>query len=80
MLSIDVLIQNIFQATVALEFLDQCPNLDAILVSVGGGGLLAGVGFYTRNNSPNCKGKINLKSLYNEIYQKISSFFTSFCC
>lgn len=32
------------QGTVALELLDQCPNLDYIIGSVGGGGMLAGIG------------------------------------
>ena len=32
------------QGTMALEILEQAPDLDAIVVPVGGGGLLAGVG------------------------------------
>jgi threonine dehydratase len=31
------------QATVGLEFEEQCPNLDTLLVAVGGGGLLSGI-------------------------------------
>ena len=30
------------QGTVALEFLEQCPFLDAIIIPVGGGGLISG--------------------------------------
>jgi len=30
------------QGTVALEFLEECPDLDVLVVAVGGGGLLAG--------------------------------------
>ena len=30
-------------ATVALEFLEQCPDLEAIIVPIGGGGLAAGI-------------------------------------
>jgi len=32
------------QGTMALEILEQAPDLDAIVVPVGGGGLLAGIG------------------------------------
>ena len=32
------------QGTMALEILEQTPDLDAIVVPVGGGGLLAGIG------------------------------------
>jgi threonine dehydratase len=32
------------QGTMALEILEQAPDLDAVVVPVGGGGLLAGVG------------------------------------
>jgi threonine dehydratase len=31
------------QGTVGLEFQEQCPNLDTLLVAVGGGGLLGGI-------------------------------------
>ncbi len=36
------------QGTVALEMLDDDPDLDAVVVPVGGGGLLAGCGLVTR--------------------------------
>lgn len=36
------------QGTVALEFLQQTPNLDAIVTPVGGGGMLAGVALAVR--------------------------------
>ena len=31
------------QGTIALEILDQAPNLDTLLVSIGGGGLISGI-------------------------------------
>lgn len=34
------------QGTVALEWAEQCPSLDTIFVSVGGGGLVAGIAAY----------------------------------
>ncbi|VEL08584.1 unnamed protein product [Protopolystoma xenopodis] len=43
------------QGTVALEVLEQVPNLEAILVPVGGGGLLAGCAVTVRALSPQVK-------------------------
>lgn len=43
------------QGTIGLEILDQIPNLDAVVVPVGGGGLIAGVAFAIKSLNPNCK-------------------------
>lgn len=43
------------QGTVALEFLNQVPSLDAILVSVSGGGLISGISIYAKSVNPNIK-------------------------
>jgi threonine dehydratase len=40
------------QGTMALEILEQAPDLDAIVVPVGGGGLLAGIGTVVRAKRP----------------------------
>ena len=40
------------QATIALEMLLEQPNLDAIFVSVGGGGLISGVGILAKQMKP----------------------------
>lgn len=40
------------QGTVAAELMRQLPELDAIFVAVGGGGLLAGIGSYARAVNP----------------------------
>ena len=40
------------QGTVALELLDQVSNLDALLVPVGGGGLISGVALAARGLNP----------------------------
>src|SRR5205807_1206934 len=40
------------QGTVALEFLEQAPNLDAIVAPVGGGGLIAGLALAARELQP----------------------------
>ena len=40
------------QGTMALEILEQTPDLDAIVVPVGGGGLLAGIGTVVKAMRP----------------------------
>jgi len=40
------------QATVALEFEQQAPGLDAVLVAVGGGGLIGGMAAWYRGRTP----------------------------
>ena len=43
------------QGTIGKEILDQQPDLDAIFIPVGGGGLIAGVAAYVKFIAPNCK-------------------------
>ncbi len=43
------------QGTIALEIEDQLPNLDAVIVPVGGGGLISGVAFAIKAINPNVK-------------------------
>ena len=43
------------QGTIGLEILEQLPTLDAVVVPVGGGGLLSGVAFAVKMLSPACK-------------------------
>lgn len=43
------------QGTVALEFLEQQPDLDAIVVSIGGGGLIGGIATYVKSVNPKIK-------------------------
>ena len=40
------------QGTVGLEIFEQCANLDAVFVSVGGGGLVSGIGTAIKALSP----------------------------
>jgi threonine dehydratase len=40
------------QGTMALEILDQAPQLDAVVVPVGGGGLIAGIGTVMKARAP----------------------------
>ena len=43
------------QGTIGLEILEQLPNLDAVIVPVGGGGLISGVAFAIKKLNPSCK-------------------------
>jgi len=43
------------QGTVGLEILEDVPDADAIVVPVGGGGLLAGVSLAVKTLRKNCK-------------------------
>ena len=43
------------QGTVGLEILEQLPDVDAVLVPVGGGGLISGVAFAIKHLRPECK-------------------------
>jgi threonine dehydratase len=43
------------QGTIALEILEQLPDVDAVLCPVGGGGLLAGVAFTMKEHNPSIK-------------------------
>ncbi len=43
------------QGTIALEIMDQISDLDAVVVPIGGGGLIAGVAYTLKNLNPNVK-------------------------
>ncbi len=43
------------QGTIGLELIDQLPDLDAVVVPVGGGGLISGVAFAIKTLNPNIK-------------------------
>lgn len=43
------------QGTIGLEILDQLSDVDAVVVPVGGGGLISGVAFAIKHLKPNCK-------------------------
>ncbi len=43
------------QGTIALELYEQIPDLDAVIVPVGGGGLISGVAFAIKQLNPNVK-------------------------
>ncbi len=43
------------QGTIGLEILDQLPDVDAVIVPIGGGGLISGVAYAIKNLNPNVK-------------------------
>ncbi len=43
------------QGTVGLEILEQLPDVDAVLVPVGGGGLISGVSYAIKHLKPSCR-------------------------
>ena len=43
------------QGTIALELYEQIPDLDAVIVPIGGGGLISGVAFAIKQLNPNVK-------------------------
>ncbi|KAF4449365.1 hypothetical protein F53441_7344 [Fusarium austroafricanum] len=55
------------QGTIGLELLEQCDHIDNIFISMGGGGLISGVGSVLKNSDPSIKvfgvSAINSKAL-----------------
>jgi threonine dehydratase len=43
------------QGTIAVELMRQAPDLDAVLIATGGGGLLSGIGAYLRHAAPHAE-------------------------
>lgn len=43
------------QGTIGLEILEQLPDLEAVIVPIGGGGLISGVAFAIKQLKPSCK-------------------------
>ncbi len=72
------------QGTIALELNEQIPDMDAIIVPVGGGGLISGIAYTIKNLNPKIKvygvqaaGAPSMKnSLADEKIEKLASVFT----
>lgn len=43
------------QGTIALEVLEQLSDVDAVVVPIGGGGLISGIAYVIKNLKPSCK-------------------------
>jgi threonine dehydratase len=59
------------QGTVALEFLDQAPDLDTLVVPIGGGGLISGVGIAVKALRPDVELVGVQARLYPSMYCRI---------
>ena len=59
------------QGSIGLELLDQLPELDAVIVPIGGGGLIGGVAFAIKSLRPECKvygvQAVGAPSMYNSV-------------
>lgn len=59
------------QGTIGLELLDQLPDIDAVIVPIGGGGLISGIAFAIKSLKPSCKvygvQASGAPSMYNSI-------------
>ena len=62
------------QGTIGLEILDQLENIDAVVVPIGGGGLISGVAFAIKSLKPSIKvygvQAANAPSMYESVKQK----------
>lgn len=59
------------QGTIGLEIMKQVKDLDAVIVPIGGGGLISGIAFAIKKLNPECK-------VYGVQAQGAGSMFTSF--
>lgn len=59
------------QGTIGLEIIDQLPDVDAVIVPIGGGGLISGVAYAIKHLKPSCKvygvQAAGAPSMYNSI-------------
>lgn len=59
------------QGTIGLEIMNQMPDVDAVLVPIGGGGLISGIAFAIKSLYPKCKvygvQAAGAPSMYNSI-------------
>ena len=62
------------QGTVGLEILEQISDIDAVVVPIGGGGLIAGIAFAIKKLRPSCKvygvQALGASSMHNSIINK----------
>lgn len=60
------------QGTIGLELLEQLPEMDAVIVPVGGGGLISGIAFAIKSLNPNIKvygvQAAGAPSMYNSVH------------
>jgi threonine dehydratase len=54
--------------TMGIEILNQVPNVDAIIVPVGGAGLIAGIALAVKTLEPNVKVIVSLGHIITRMY------------
>lgn len=72
------------QGTIALELIEQLPDMDAVIVPIGGGGLISGIAYTIKKLNPNVKvygvqaagAPAMLNSINDEHIEKLDSVFT----
>lgn len=72
------------QGTIALELAEQIPDMDAVIVPVGGGGLISGIAYTIKNLNPNIKvygvqaagAPSMLRSIEDDHIEKLDTVFT----
>lgn len=72
------------QGTIALELCEQIPDMDAVIVPIGGGGLISGIAYTIKKLNPNVKvygvqasgAPSMLNSINDEHIERLDSVFT----
>lgn len=72
------------QGTIALELAEQVPDMDAVIVPIGGGGLVSGIAYTLKNLNPNVKiygvqasgAPSMLNSIHDAHIETLDSVFT----
>ncbi len=72
------------QGTIALELYEQIPDMDAVIVPIGGGGLISGIAYTIKKLNPNIKvygvqamgAPSMLNSIHDSKIEKLESVFT----
>lgn len=72
------------QGTIALELIEQLPDIDAVIVPIGGGGLISGIAYTIKKLNPKIKvygvqasgAPSMLNSIHDEHIEKLDSVFT----